>query len=65
MNYSVTYIGIFVSVIALIVEKLGLNILPGEIETTVLVITQLVGAVIALIGRYRKGDLKISGVRKP
>ena len=65
MNYSLTYIGIIVSLVSIVVERLGLNIAPGDIETTLLTITAIVGGIIAFIGRYRKGDIKLLGFRKP
>jgi hypothetical protein len=64
MNYSLTYIGIIVFLVSFTAEKLGLNVAPGEIETTVLTIISFIGAIIAFYGRYRKGDVKLLGVKK-
>jgi len=64
-NYSLTYTGIIIFVLARVVEMFGWNILPGEIETVVLSLAQVVGVLVTLYGRYRVGDLKVLGTRKP
>ena len=63
-NYSINYIGVIISVLSFIAQKLQLNILPGDIETTITTITLFIGAIIALYGRWRRGEITFLGVRK-
>ena len=63
MNFSLTQGGNLVALAGLASELLklaGVNILPGEIEKVFIA----VGLVISWYGRWRKGDLKLSGFRK-
>jgi hypothetical protein len=65
MQYSATYIGAIVSFLAFLAKVLDVE-LPytnEEIEKAIIVIAGIVGFLITLYGRFRKGDLKWTGKR--
>lgn len=63
-NYSQTYIGIIVSVLASILPRFGVTIGSEELTTTISVIIMIAGAVWALFRRYQAGGVNVFGVRK-
>ena len=64
MNYSVTIIGIVVSLVGLLFQKSGLDVGPDRIQTTIEVLMQFGGLIAAWYGRYRAGGITIAGARK-
>ena len=62
-NYSLTYAGVIIVVVAKLAEWMGLQIGSAEITTTVMTLVQLGGALVALYGRFRKGDINIWGLK--
>lgn len=64
MNYSITYVGVIVMVLAEVAKLLGLNIGSAELTTTALTVLQFAGAVAAFFGRWRAGGLSVWGFRK-
>jgi len=62
-NFSLTYSGIIVMVVGpLLTQYLGLTETCGaELANQVPV---LIGAVVALVGRYRAGGITVAGMRK-
>lgn len=65
MTISLTYTGVFVSLIGAIFSLSGVPMVEStDIETTISVIAQFVGAIVALYGRYRVGGISVFGVRK-
>ena len=61
-NFSVTMAGLFVAVGVPLVVKLGFSeSCSGEIVNYVL---PLLGGAVAWWGRFRKGDLTVSGFKK-
>lgn len=63
-NFSMTYSGIIVMVLATLASLLGLQVANAELTTTVLTLAQFVGAIIAFIGRWRAGGLTVFGFKK-
>lgn len=63
---SLTYIGAIVSVLAFLskVTNTELPATPEEISNAFVLIAGLVGFVITLYGRFRKGDINLFGGRK-
>jgi uncharacterized membrane protein YeaQ/YmgE (transglycosylase-associated protein family) len=62
-DFSLTYSGIIVMVVGpLLSQNLGLSEACGT-EVANLIPT-LIGAVIALVGRYRAGGITVAGMRK-
>lgn len=61
---SKTYIGIIVSLLAIYLPKWGLEIGSADLTTTVSVIFQLGGAILAFYGRYSLGGVNLAGLRK-
>ncbi len=62
--YSTTQGGNLVVVagaISLILSKFGIIILPDELA----IILTAIGVCVSWYGRWRKGDIKFSGLRKP
>ena len=64
MNYSLTYTGIIVFVIGYLFKLAGVPFVEGDLQTTISFITTFVGVVVALYGRFRRGDLTIFGTRR-
>ena len=62
--YSVTYVGVLVSLLATLTKSLGIEVGSEALTTTVLTFCQLGGAVLALFGRYRAGGVSFFGVKK-
>ena len=63
-KFSLTYIGVIISVLSYLAEILNVNVVKSDIEITIATIMLFVGAIIALIGRYRKGDITWFGKKK-
>ena len=61
---SKTYIGIIVSFLGFIFQSAGVPFVASEAEGVVAFVVALTGAIYALYGRWRVGDLKIYGARK-
>lgn len=61
---SITYIGIIVSGIAFLMDKANIQIAQPDIENAVTTIVVIIGGIVALYGRFRKGDLTLWGSRK-
>ena len=55
--------GLSVSLISFLCQKVGVDLDTGTITEFILTGGQLVGVVVAWIGRIRKGDVNIFGVR--
>jgi len=66
MNYSVTIAGIIVSIALPILVQIGFtDSCANEITAKVApIIAMLPGAIIAWYGRWRNGDIKVSGIKK-
>lgn len=62
--YSLTYKGVIIFAIGYLFKLVGVPFVQGDLETTISFITTLVGVIIALVGRFRKGDLMWFGARK-
>ena len=65
--YSLTQSGnlaAIIGVIVLLLKIFKVNIAEEELQTLAGGILAAAGIVISWIGRYRKGDLKLSGFRK-
>ena len=61
---SLTYIGIITSFVGYLFQLAGIPFAPADFQTTISFIVSFVGVIIAIYGRYRKGDLTIYGFRK-
>lgn len=64
-NYSLTYTGTIIFVIGYLFKLAGVPFVEGDLQSTVSFITALVGVVLSLYGRWRRGDLSVFGARKP
>lgn len=60
---SQTYIGIIVSLLAVWLPNLGLEIGNDQLTSTISVLVQIVGALWAFWGRYRLGGVTVAGLR--
>jgi len=66
-TYSVTQgsnLAAIIGVIMLLLNLAKVNVSQDEIQTLIGGILAVAGIVISFINRYKKGDLKLSGVRK-
>lgn len=63
-NFSLTYTGVIIMVLAYIAKEAGVPLAEGSLETTISTLIAIAGAIVTLIGRWRKGDLTIFGKRK-
>lgn len=63
-GFSMTQSGNVVAAIMLFAELFKVNITGSEVETVVKAVIGIVGVLISWYGRYRKGDLRLSGFRK-
>ena len=61
---SLTLTGLVVSVLALILPKMGVSVLESDLATTVSTIIAIVGGVAVYVGRVRQGDVNLLGVKK-
>ncbi len=58
---SLTYKGLIISVIGMILAHAGVNIADTDLTTTVSVIIEAIGASTIYWGRFRHGDINIFG----
>lgn len=58
MNYSITYIG----VIIILLSQFGIP--ESDATITIKTIGIVIGAIITFLGRWRKGDINVFGIRK-
>ncbi len=66
-DYSVTQaanIGAFVGMIMLLLNYFKINITQEEVQTLLGAAITLGSIIVSFINRYRKGDIKLSGVKK-
>lgn len=66
-QFSVTQAGnitALIGVLSLLANVFKLNIAREEIEAVVGAVAAIVGIAVSFYGRYRQGDLKVSGFRK-
>ncbi len=63
-KYSVTFVGIVVMVLSQILQRLDITVATDALTTTIETLVFLVGALLALWGRWRKGDLNVLGFKK-
>ena len=64
MNFSLTYIGVIVAMLSKLMEMAGVVIGTEQLTSFVETCGVLIGGIIALWGRWRKGDLTFFGTRK-
>jgi len=64
MELSQTYISAIVILLSAVFQLLKVQVAPGDLNTFVLVGIQLVGGIIVLIRRYKKGDINALGLIK-
>ena len=62
-NYSVTYVGIIIMLVSFLFRQMDIPLLPAEVEGWVMNTGQIIGALIAFYGRWRRGDVKWFGGR--
>lgn len=63
-NYSLTYVGVIVVILSQILKASGLEIADETLTVTVTTGLTLLGAALSAFGRWRKGDLHWSGMKK-
>ena len=68
-NFSQTQFGNIMQILSMIIVVFGGKALtPDQIDAvwvTIGMIVEVIGFVTAWLGRHKKGDLKLSGFRKP
>ena len=63
-NFSLTQSGNYVALISFLLGLFNVNIGSEEVSKFVEAILVIVGLAVSWYGRYRKGDLRLSGARK-
>lgn len=63
-NYSLTYTGIIVSIVGFILSQLGVPFEMEQLTASIAFILNIGGALVALYGRFRNGDVTWSGAKK-
>ena len=61
---SLTILGLVVGVIGVVLDKIGVPVLEGQIESFLTIALQVIGVIGAAYGRYRQGDITIFGKKK-
>ncbi len=64
MKYSTTFAGLLAALLGQVLQHLGLDIAPGDLETTVGVLLTVFGLLWAAWGRWRRGDVTLLGFKK-
>lgn len=64
MNYSSTYVATFVSILAVVLPLLGIQVGSEELTTTAQTILVVISGIWVLKERFSRGDIKISGIKK-
>jgi hypothetical protein len=64
-NYSLTYAGIIAAAIGYVFQSFSvpLPFTNEEIEKAITTLVTLLGLIVALIGRYRHGDIQWNGIK--
>jgi len=60
---SLTYVGVLVLLLSGILKSAGVEIANDQLTNFVLVFGQIIGAAVALYGRFRAGGINIFGGR--
>lgn len=66
MNLSVTQAGnytAFIPVVILLLNQFDIKITESDVATLIASIVAVVGVLTSIYGRYRQGDVSISGVK--
>lgn len=63
-KYSITFVGIIIIVLSQILQRLNITVATEALSTTIETLLLLGGALLALWGRWRKGDVNIFGFKK-
>ena len=63
-KYSLTYKGVILTVLGLVFGWAGVPFIPEKADGTISFITELIGVITTLIGRYRAGGVNPLGFRK-
>jgi len=64
MNVSLTITGLVIFIIGVILDKLGVPIAEGAVESFVSTAVEVIGAIVTYVGRYRQGDISLIGRKK-
>jgi hypothetical protein len=57
-------IGAFIGVLMLVLEHFKVNITQDEVQVVLGAIITLSSLIVSFVNRYKKGDIKLSGVKK-
>ena len=60
---SLTINGLIIAGIGLVLTKLGIPVVEGALETTIVTIIQIAGGLIAYYGRLRQKDVSVIGTK--
>jgi hypothetical protein len=63
-KYSMTQGGNLVAMVMFLTELFKLNITGSEVETVIKGIVGVIAVLVSWYGRWRKGDITVSGFRK-
>lgn len=63
-KYSLTFVGILVMLLTKLLEVAGVEIGTDELTMTITTLVTIGGGLLALYGRWRKGDVNVFGMKK-
>ena len=63
MNYSVTYTGLVVMLLSLVLRVSGIDFVEADLQSKVQSVVELFAILVSVYGRWRKGDVSILGVK--
>ena len=58
---SLTITGLAVLILGFVLNKIGVPIAEGNLETTIATLIEVIGGIVVFWGRYRQGDINIFG----
>lgn len=61
---SLTYVGLYVTILGALLQVLGVTIATEELTRFVTIALEVVGLIVAAFGRWRQGDVNVLGVKK-
>lgn len=63
-KYSATFAGVIAMILSQILQRLNITVAPDALLITVSTVLFVGGALLALWGRWRKGDVNFIGFKK-
>ena len=62
--FSLTYVGLYVSLLGALLKLIGVEIATEELTEVVTTLLTFAGLLVAGVGRWKRGDVSVVGVKK-